>query len=340
MPDKYVKLLVAAALGISAGTVANAQTVTKTITVPNLPEHLAADPFTDRIYVAVPNFGAKPFDYLTVINGRTDDVIANIEIPPYAYAVAVDPVGHKVYVGGTSEDESGVDKSDVVVVSSATNTYERKIHVSNTTGDGILGLAFDLVSGDLWVANGSDNEIDEIKPGSSNVHARIPLSAEPYGVAVDPITNRIYVALLDGSVSIINGATKAIIATTVVPPTPPLTQVANAGIAVDILTGKVYTTNATFAESSSVGVLGAKGNFITNIAVGNTPIGIDVDPLTKLVFVANSQDGTVDAINAATSTVSKSLPVSGLFLTVNTLTDKVYVGANNGSPTVTVITEK
>ncbi len=339
MLNKYVKTLAVSVLALSAGVATNAQTVTKTITLTNLPEQLAADPFNNRIYVAVPNFGTKPFDYLTVINGRTDDVIANIEIPPYAYAVAVDPIGHKVYIGGT-EDRSGVDKSDVVVVSTATNTFERKIHISNTTGDGIVGLAFNQVTGDLWVANASDNEIDEIRPNNGNVHARIALSAEPFGVAVNPFTNKIYVALLDGSVGVIDGSTKAITATTVIPPTPPLTQVSNAGISVDILTGNVYTTNATFADFSSVGVLGKAGNFIANIAVLNTPIGIDLDPLTNLVFVANTQDNTVDAINAATNTVSTTLPVSGLFLTVNVLSQKVYVGANNGTPTVTVITEK
>ena len=162
-------------------------------------------------------------------------------------------------------------------------------------------------------------------------------------MAVNPFTNTVYAALLDGSVSVISGATNTVTTNTVVPlPVPPstATEVANAGISVDIGTGNVYTTNAVYTDASTVTVLDHAGNFISSIVVGNTPIGIDGDPFTGLIFEANTQDGTVDAINASTNTVSKSLPVSGLFLTTNLFTQKVYVGANDGTYTVTVISEK
>jgi YVTN family beta-propeller protein len=340
MPNKYVKLVAVAALAVSAGAVANAQSVKKTITLPNLAEQLATDPFTNQIYVAVPNFGAKPYDYLTVIDGKKDVVVANYEIPPYAYAIAVDPLNGRVYIGGTFQDKNGVDQSKVLVFCTWERKVTEKISVSSTTGDGILGLAVNSITGDLYVANGSDNEIDVIKNYSSKVSTRISVEAEPFGVAVNPLTNTAYAALVDGNVSVISGKTHTITTTTTVPPTPADGQVANAGITVDIATGNVFTSNATYADTSSVAVLGGAGNFITNIPAGNTPFGIDVDPFTGLVFVANSQDGTVDAISSTTNTVTKTLPVSGLFLTLNPLSEKVYVGADNSSPTVTVISEK
>jgi YVTN family beta-propeller protein len=340
MLNRYIKLVAVTALAVSAGAVANAQSVTKTITLKNLPEQLAADPFTNLIYVAVPNFGVKPYDYLTVIDGKKDVVLANYEIPPYAYAIAVDPLNGRVYIGGTFQDTNGVDQSKVLVFCTFEKKVVEEISVSTTTGDGILGLAVNSVTGDLYVANGSNNEIDVIKNGWYQVTKRISLSAEPFGVAVNPLTNTAYAALLNGSVSVISGKTDTITTTTVVPPTAPVTSVANAGITVDIATGNVFTSNATYADASSVGVLSGAGAFVTNVSVGNTPFGIDADPFTGLVFVANSQDGTVDAINSATETVSKTLPVSGLFLTLNPLSEKVYVGANDGSSTVTVISEK
>lgn len=340
MLNKYAKILSVAALALSAGAVANAQTVTKTITLKNLPEQLGVDPIKNRIYVAVPNFGAKPLDYLTVIDGKKDVVLENIEIPPVAYAVAVDSIGRKVYVGGTFEDENGIEQSEVIAYCLNTNKIDEVIHVSTTPGDGILGLAVNDATGTLYVANGSDNEIDVIQFKTKTVATRISLLGEPFGVAVNPFSNTVYAALLDGSVSVINGVTKTVTTTTVIAPLPPLTSVSNAGITVDIGTGNVYTTNATFADSSTVAVLNPAGTFITNISVGNTPIGIDTDPFTGLVFEANTQDGTVDIINASTNTVSKSLSVSGLFLATNLFTEKVYVGANDGSPTVTVISEK
>jgi len=340
MLNKYVRTVAVTVLAVSAVAVANAQSVVKTITLPNLAEQLAADPILDRIYVAVPNFGVKPYDYLTVIDGKKDVVIDNLKIPPYAYAIAVDPLTHDVYVGGTSQDENGIDQSVVLEYCVWGKRVVKEIHVSSTTGDGILGLAVNSFTGDVYVSNGSDNEIDVIGRKSSKVSQRIPLSGEPFGVTVNPFSNVVYAALLDGSVSVINGKTYAITTTTIVPPTAPDATVANAGITVDVVTGNVFATNALYALSSSVGVLDHAATFLTNISVGNTPIGIDVDPITGLVFVANTQDGTVNVLNSTTNTVSKTLAVSGLFLTVNPFSEKVYVGADNSSPTVTVISEK
>ena len=72
MLHKYAKSVALTVLAVSAVTVVHAQTVQGTIALPGLPEQVAVNPFTNRIYVAVPNFGAEPYDYLTVINGKTE----------------------------------------------------------------------------------------------------------------------------------------------------------------------------------------------------------------------------------------------------------------------------
>ena len=89
-----------------------------------------------------------------------------------------------------------------------------------------------------------------------------------------------------------------------------------------------------------MGVLDKNANVLANVSVGNSPIGIDVDFRTDLVFVANTQDGTVSVINGKTNTVTSILPVSGLFVAANPGTEKFYVGAADGSSVVTVISEK
>ena len=175
MRNTYGKTLAVAVLALSAGAAANAQTVTKTITLPNLPERLAADPINNRIYVAVPNFGAKPYDYLTVIDGKKDVVISNEKILPVAYAIAVDPIARKVYVGGTYEDANGVTRSEIVDFCITTNKVNNKpILVSTTPGDGILGMAVNEATGTIYVSNGSDNEIDVIQYGTKTVSAKDP----------------------------------------------------------------------------------------------------------------------------------------------------------------------
>jgi len=333
MLNKYMKTVAVAVLTVSAGAVAHAQSVIGTITLPNLPEELAVDPYHNHIFVAVPNFGAEPFDYLTVINDTKGTVVDNIKIPPFAYAVAVDPITQEVYVGGTTQDKNGVYKSKVLIVHGLTNHYDREIDVSNTTGDGIQSLAVNLLTGNLYVANASDNEIDVIQ--GHTVTTRIPLGAgaEPLGVAVNPFTNTVYAAIENGNVVVINGATNTITTTTTV------SAVSQQGITVDFLNGNVYTTNGGFEAQGAVGVLTGAGTVVTSVGVGSVPIGIDVDPLTGLVWVTDTQDGTVDAISTATNTVTATLPVQGLFMTIDLATQHVYVGSDNSSPTVTVISE-
>jgi YVTN family beta-propeller protein len=335
MLNSYAKIAAVTVLAISAGSIANAQSVKSTITLKNLPEQLAVDLRNDLIYVAVPNFGAKPYDYLTIIDGKTDKVIKNVQIPPVAYAVAVDPLNRKVYVGGSYVDANGIEQSKVIAYCTVTGQIDDNVAVTTTPGDGIQGLAVNLNNGDLYVANGSDNEVDVISGGSrtKKVTQRISVAGEPFGITINPFRFSAYVSLLNGNVSLINTSRKVVLATT------PIGE-SNTGIAVDTLTGNVFTSNTVTANSSTVGVLGHADNVITNVAVGNTPFGLDVDPATKLVFVANSQDGTVSIINETTEATTGLLPVSGLFLAANPITSKVYVGSNDGTPTVTVINEK
>jgi DNA-binding beta-propeller fold protein YncE len=251
--------------------------------------------------------------------------------------VAVDPIARKVYIGGTETDQNGIQQSEVIEFCTVTKKVDGQVHVSSTSGDGIQGIAVNSATGAVYVSNGSDNEIDVLQ--HNKVQSRISLTAEPFGVAVNPFSNQIYAALLDGTVSLINGATNSVTTNTATNPPAPLAS-ANAGIAIDVVGGNVYTTNAVYANASTLGVLSAANALITNVSVGNTPFGVGVDPITSLVFVANSQDGTVDVVNGTTNTISKTLPVSGLFLAVNLFSEKVYVGANDSTPTITVISEK
>jgi YVTN family beta-propeller protein len=331
MLHKYAKAVVITVLAISSAAVVHAQSVVSTITLPGLPEQVAVNALTDRVYVAVPNFGAEPFDYLTVINGKSETVIKNIEIPPIAYAVAVDPLRGLVYVGGSYVDADGNTHNEVVAVNSLTDRVLRTISVSTTAGNGIQGLAVNALNGDLYVTNASDNEVDVID--CFEVKDRISTSGEPYGVTVNPLLNTIYVALINGNVSVINGKTNEITTTTPV-------GISDAGIAVDITTGNVFATNSVgFPDAGSVGVLDKTGDLLSTVPAGNFPLGIDVDLGTHLVFVANSGDNTISVINGKTDAVNSTLPVSALFLAVNPVTKRVYVAPATNTAALTVLSE-
>lgn len=330
MRNSHAKSLALAVLAVSAVSIANAQSVKGTVALPGSPEQVAVNPFTNRIFVAVPNFGAEPFDFLTVVDGKTDTVVKNIQIPPVAFAVAVNPANNRVYVGGSFQDDNGVTQNEVVAVDPTTEKVLKTISISTTPGNGIQGLAVNILNGDVYVTNGSDNEVDVIR--NLQVKDRIAVSGEPFGIAVNPVLNKIYVALQDGNVSIIDGESKKITVTT------PF-GASDAGIAVDLANGNVFTANSV-GNPGTVGVLSAAGSVQATVPVGSGPFGIDVDFLSGLTFVANSQSGTVSAINANSDVVTSTLPVSALFLAANPVTGKVYVAPASNATTLTVISEK
>jgi YVTN family beta-propeller protein len=329
---KFAKSAVIALIAVSAAAATHAQTVLANIALPNLPEQVAVSPLHDRIYVAVPNYGAEPFDYLTVINGRTNAIVTNIEIPPLAYAVAVDDLNGIVYAGGSFVDANGNTQNQVVVINPFDNKIIKTITVSNTAGNGILGLAANALDGELYVANASDNEVDVIR--GFKVATRIATSDSPVGIAVNPLDRTVYASFAGGNMAVINGRTHEITTTVTV-------GTAGAGVAVNAANGHVFAANnVSSPDTPTVGVFDKAGTSLATVTVGNSPLGVDVDLITDLAFVANTGDNTISVISGKTNTVTATAPVSALFLAVNPADHKVYVSPANPVAELTVITEK
>jgi YVTN family beta-propeller protein len=328
---KYVKPVLLTVLAVSAA-VAHAQTVIGTITLPNFPEQVAVNALTNQVFVAVPNFGAQPFDYLTVIDGKSSKILKNIKIPPVAYAVATDLLNGLVYVGGTYVDDNGISQSQVVAIDPRTYKVLATISISDNPGNGIQGLAVNSLNGDVYVANSSDSEIDVIH--CFKLKDRITTNGAPYGVTVNPLINTVYAALLNGGVAVISGKTNQITTTAAF-------GTSDAGIVADLGTGNVLTTNSVGSpDTGSVGILNKTGELEATVPAGNFPLGIDVDYFTHLAFVANIGDNTISVINDKTNAVTATVPVSALFLAVNPVTRRVYVAPAINSMTLTVLSEK
>jgi YVTN family beta-propeller protein len=157
----------------------------------------------------------------------------------------------------------------------------------------------------------------------------VSVGSQPWSVAVNPVTNKIYVAF-HGAVTVIDGATNT--------PLPILSAV-NAGsfpvsAAVNPVTNKIYVTNG---NSSSITVIDGASNSTATINVGSAPESVAVNPLTNKIYVANQGSANVTVVDGATnSTVTVSAGTYPAFVAVNPVTNKIYV-ANSGSNTVTVI---
>jgi YVTN family beta-propeller protein len=191
-------------------------------------------------------------------------------------------------------------------------------------------VAFNPVTGMIYVANNGSASVTVINSVSENSVATITVGTNPSAIAIDPVTNTIFVVNSgSGNVSVINGATNTVTATVPVGTTPK-------AIAVDPRANVVYVANS---GSNSVSVIDGTSNTVTATpTVGTNPVAVAVNPQTHVAYVANSGSGNVSVIPGTSSSVSATIAAgtSPVSVAVNPIANLIYV-ANNGSNNVTVI---
>jgi DNA-binding beta-propeller fold protein YncE len=161
----------------------------------------------------------------------------------------------------------------------------------------------------------------------------VPVGGNPSSIAVNPVTNKIYVETAGDNVAVIDGATNSF-------------ATFNAGsvgsIAVNPVTDKVYISNGPFSGIVSplqVSEVDGVTNNVTIIAPGSAgPLA--VDPVTNKVYCSSSDGVTV--IDGATNEATTISAASSGAIAVNPVTNKVYVSygfffLDEGFPSVTAV---
>jgi YVTN family beta-propeller protein len=146
-------------------------------------------------------------------------------------------------------------------------------------------------------------------------------------VAVNPVTNKIYVITLASvPVTVIDGATNA-------------TTSVNAGsnpyaLAVDAVTNRIYVANQ---ASDDVTVIDGATNATVTLNAGDSPEAVAINPVTSKIYVANTYADSVTVIDGATNnTASIGVGTFPVGVAVNPVTNKIYV-PNYNSNNVTVM---
>jgi YVTN family beta-propeller protein len=157
--------------------------------------------------------------------------------------------------------------------------------------------------------------------------ATVTAGTNPYSVAVNSVTNKIYVADAgSNSVTVIDGSSEST-ATVTVGASPD-------ALAVNPVTNKIYVANRL---SGTVTIIDGATNGTVSVAVGSMPQSVAVNQSTNKIYVANYGDKTVSVIDGQTNTTSTvTAGTNPEAVAVNTATNKIYV-ANYGSAAVTVI---
>ena len=239
-----------------------------TVAVGAFPFRLALDDRTDTIYVA--NVGSNT---VSVIDGTTCNAAVGsgcAETPP-VFHVGNGPFG--------------------IAVNDRTNT----VYVANSGDD------------TLSVMNGATCDARSTA-GCGDAPAVVAAGPSPNGVAVDQITDTVYVAggsqdqPSNGSLAVVNGATCNGQITTGCTQTPRLMTTGGLlfTVAVDQATHRVYVTSVFDSDLEIFN--GSTCNSLTSRGCGQTPAivhtggwpgGIALNPRTQTVYVADNVDATL-----------------------------------------------
>ncbi len=291
------------------------------------PAALAVDPVANKIYVL-----AEGSMIVVVIDGATNgttQISFGQDVGETPAAIAVDPSKGVAYVLGVSGS------SDNIWLIQDSTATSLPVSLPANFGKGTLegripfglGIALNPLTDLLYLVSANSgtanvfSEAPNVYPTQS-----VPVGSDPGALAVNPVTNKIFV--VDGagdSVTVIDGASLAT-STVAVGKSP-------VSIAVNPVTNQVYVADHL---SNSLTVIDGAALTTSSIAVGKSPYSVAVNPLTNQIYVANS-DGTLSAIDGATgATATLQCGDSPYSVAVDPVTNRIYV-ANSNSGTVSVI---
>jgi YVTN family beta-propeller protein len=297
-----------------------AQTVVTTITVGTHPTGVGVNVRNNQIYVATSGDNT-----VSVIDGSTNQVTAAIPGIIFSEQVAINPTTNHIYAGefetsniaaiaaGTQQvsqiqvtTQPGPTSSQSVVVNSKTNrvyvcSNNQIVVIDGSTNKVVTNIPVNLCDFALGVDNvrnliyagtldrtlavidGSTNQV--VNTFNLNVGLGLPVS-----VAVDTLNNRVAIAAssANGMIEVIDGSTGAEIGE-VSGLSSPNTVVFTPGGKLMLIT-EGGANNLRFASAQTFKVK-------ATVAVGQLPIGLAINPVTNLAYVANFTDDTVSVVS-------------------------------------------
>jgi YVTN family beta-propeller protein len=258
---------------------AHALKVVATVTVGPGPLSVAITPDDEEVYVT--NFGRDPSLFpggvpgntVSVIQTKSNEVVATIPVGNLAAGVAITPDGKHAYVTNRGDNA-------VSVIDTATHTVVATVPVqvqpANVvfTPDGRRAYVTNFGSNTVSVIDTATHTVVPVPDGEA-----IKVGVVPIGVAVTPDGGRVYVVNVNfspvppfppGEVSVIDTATNTVVKTVAVGPGPRAVAITPDG-------AHAYVTN-----------------FLDLLTVDGIPV-----------------DGSVSVIELATNTVVDTVPVAG-----------------------------
>jgi YVTN family beta-propeller protein len=225
----------------------------------------------------------------------------------------------------------------IFIVVSALSIADMVQAVGNTSpitvGTSPIGIAYDSVKGELFVANSGYNTVSIISDNSNSVTKTVTVGTSPTGIAYDSGKGEIFVTNHgSNSVSVISDTSNLVVKTIPVGTSP-------INIAYDSGQNKIYVANS---GDNTVSVISDSSNLVVaTVPVGTNPNKIIYDPSNGEVYVANSGYNTVSVISDISDSVVKTItvgsgPAGGAY---DSGMNEIFI-ANSVPGTVSVISDR
>ena len=277
-------------------------------------------------------------------------VIATVPVGSRPLTEALNPVTNKIYVANyCRHDPNCVGYGTVTVIDGVSNTVIATV----TVGSAPFGVALNAATNQIYVANECGNDVScsthsgtvTVIDGVSNTAtATITVGSDPRAVAVNSVTNKIYVtnycgndvscSAYSGTVTVIDGATLATATVTVgAGPSVPV---------VNLVTNKIYVANSCGSDPTcaypfsqgTVTVIDGATNNPTSVNVEFNPLALDVNSASNKIYVANNCSDPYCGTRATVTVIDGTTLATTLAaiggrapdtITVNSVTNKIYV---------------
>lgn len=191
----------------------------------------------------------------------------------------------------------------------------------------------------VYTANQDSGTISLIDKKTKTVAANPALGASATSLALTPDGGKLFVASGNGGGEGASGGSVYVVDTVSNTAIASLSVNNPFWIALNRAGTRAYFTNSLASGVGFVSVIDVStGAVVTNIPVGNRPLGIAVTPNGNLAYVANATDDTVYAIDTISNTVIASIAVPSFPWGVACSPDgtSVYVSSQSGN-TLSVI---
>ncbi len=188
-----------------------------------------------------------------------------------------------------------------ITLSSSIPTMETPPHVDSISVEAEpRGTAIDSLAQRAYVT--TENELVIIDLEESKLVATVPLGTDPQGVAVNPSTGLVYVALSgEGSLSVVDGLEGRVLAVITGLKRP-------RGVAANPMANRVYVTDT--GADRLVVMDGTNNEMLVSLPTGSYPDAVGVDPEANRIYVANAGDGSLWVLDATSHELIGSVRVA------------------------------